>query len=81
VDVETGEESFFRYHFTERLEPEFVFPSGNHEFAHRDLKTTIAHAWENCPERAHPLILKVWERGTGWRDKEIPWRDDPWNER
>lgn len=83
VEVETGEDSCLLYHFSDVLIPQFVFPSGSHEFSHRALEDAgkIRHPWKHCPERARPLTLKVWEPGTGWRDQSIPWRDDPWTEK
>lgn len=83
VHVETGERgSSFMYHFSETLVPEYVFPTGNHEGQHRQLEEAgrIDHAWLDCPERASPLLLRVWELDTGWREEMIRWRDDPWRD-
>ena len=39
VEVETGADGgYFLYHFFQQLEPKYVFPSGSHEFRHRDLE-------------------------------------------
>ena len=83
VEVETGPEgAFLRYHFSEELDPVFVFPSGNHEYRHKILEEEgkIAHSWRKCPELDAPLVLDVWERATGWQKRQIPWRDLPWKE-
>jgi hypothetical protein len=83
VEVETGADGgFFLYHFTPQLAPKYVFPSGSHEFRHRDLERAgrIDHAWSDCPELDQPLWLNVWELDLGWRDEPIRWRDNPWRE-
>jgi DNA-binding winged helix-turn-helix (wHTH) protein len=84
VEVETGERgASFRYQFSELLRPEYVFPSGSHEFRHRALEEEkkLAHAWKECPELAAPLRLEIWEPTIGWYSELIPWRDNPWTER
>jgi len=84
VDVETGGGGgSFLYHFSHELEPKYVFPSGTHEFQHVDLEKAgkIDHAWGACPELEAPLQLRVWEPSTGWYDRLIPWRDNPWKEK
>jgi hypothetical protein len=83
VEVETGEDTaHLRYHFSKDLEPRYVFPSGNHEFAHRHLERngTISHGWLDCPELQAPLVLHIWEPDSGWYERSIPWRDNPWKE-
>lgn len=83
AEVETGPDgAFLRYHFSNDLEPQYVFPSGSHEFRHRAFEEEgrIAHSWIHCPERAKPLELDIWEPATGWHMQRIPWRDDPWTE-
>ncbi len=83
VEVETGGDGgFFLYHFSERLEPKYVFPSGDHEFWHRDLELAgrIHHTWDACPELDGPLALKVWEPDAGWHDEAMRWRDNPWRD-
>jgi hypothetical protein len=83
IVVETGEDgAHLRYHFSKDLEPRYVFPSGNHEFAHKALEKTgaITHTWLDCPEMQAPLILRIWEPDSGWYDRRIPWRDNPWKE-
>ncbi len=72
----------FRYHFTPSLEPKYVFPSGNYEFAHRELEQThrLDHRLADCPELAQPLPLKIWTPHEGWQDGAIRWRDNPWRE-
>lgn len=78
VDVETGGEgAYFRYHFSVRLEPSYVFPSGSHEFRHRTCQREglLDHTWEMCPEVRSPLKLEVWEPGSGWHSEAIRWRD------
>lgn len=83
VEVETGGEgAHFRYHFSKDLEPRYVFPSGSHEFVHQALEKNgaLTHAWLECPELRVPLLLRVWERDSGWYDQPISWRDNPWAE-
>lgn len=83
VEVETGGDgAYFRYHFGKDLEPRYVFPSGSHEFAHQSFEKAgaIIHPWLNCPELHSPLILRIWERDSGWYERPIPWRDNPWKE-
>lgn len=83
VEVETsGDGGSFLYHFTEYLEPMYVFPSGSHEEFHKALEATgaITHPWLQCPELKKPLRLKVWTRVSGWQIQEIPWRDNPWKD-
>jgi hypothetical protein len=83
VDVETGPDgAYFRYHFSNDLEPRYVFPSGSHEFVHQTLERSgaVTHAWPDCPELQAPLILRSWEPDSGWYDQPIPWRDNPWKE-
>ncbi len=84
VEVETGEVGgFFLYHFSPNLEPRYIFPSGSHEFMHRDLERTgrIDHPWEACHEMDAPLVLNIWEPAMGWRNGAIRWRDNPWREK
>jgi len=83
VDVETGGNGGdFRYHFSNDLEPKYVFPSGSHEFTHLSLETrgAITHSWSDCPELKAPLILQTWEPDSGWYEQPIRWRDNPWKE-
>jgi hypothetical protein len=83
VEVETGGEgACFLYHFSEHLEPMYVFPSGNHEFVHQALENTgaLTHSWKACPELDRPLVLKVWTPNLGWHAREVSWRDNPWRE-
>jgi len=83
VDVETGSDGgSFLYHFTPELQPKYVFPSGNHEFRHRDLELAgrIDHPWLSCPELDKPLTLNIWDPARGWRDEPIRWRDNPWKD-
>jgi hypothetical protein len=83
IEVETsGDGGFFLFHFNELLEPMYVFPSGSHEEFHKSLEATgeIGHPWLQCPEMRKPLVLKVWTRNSGWREQEIPWRDNPWKD-
>ena len=83
VEVETGGDGgCLLYHFTEYLEPMYVFPSGSHEEFHRSLEVVgaIGHPWLQCPERSNPLLLKIWTRVSGWQVQKIPWRDDPWKD-
>ena len=84
VEVETGAEGgYFLYHFTPQLEPKYVFPSGSHEFRHRDLELAgqIDHNWDACPELDGPLTLNAWKLSEGWHDEEIRWRDNPWRDK
>jgi len=84
VKVETGGDSgHFLYHFSVRLNPKYVFPSGSHEFCHAGLERAgvLDHSWEACPEKMQPLILDIWEPESRWRKSTIPWRDDPWHEK
>ena len=84
VEVETGADGgFFLYHFSKQLEPKYVFPSGSHEFRHRDLELAgqIDHSWDTCPELDQPLVLNVWDPETGWREDPIRWRDNPWRDK
>jgi hypothetical protein len=83
VEVETGaDNAYFLYHFSPELQPKYVFPSGSHEFSHRDLELAghITHSWDSCPELDKPLVLNVWEPGTGWHEETIRWRDNPWRD-
>ena len=83
VHVETrGSGAELLYHFTSDLEPMYVFPSGSHEFAHRELerKGLLRHAWVDCPELKKPMILRIWTANTGWEKRPIPWRDYPWKD-
>ncbi len=83
VEVETGGDGgAFLYHFTDLLEPKYVFPSGSHEFTHQALETAgaIRHSWRECPERNKPLRLQIWTRNSGWQLQEVNWRDQPWND-
>ena len=83
VEVETGGDgSHFQYHFSYDLEPRYVFPSGSHEFAHRELEERrfLLHAWLDCPELQTPIMLHTWEPDSGWYDQPISWRDNPWKE-
>lgn len=83
VEVETGGDgAHFRYHFMKDLEPRYIFPSASHEFAHQSFEKagTINHPWLDCPELQAPLILHIWEPDSGWYDRPIPWRDNPWKE-
>jgi hypothetical protein len=83
VEVQTGDESaHLRYHFFNDLEPRYVFPSGNHEFMHKALEKSgaITHPWLKCPELQASMILRIWEPDSGWYDRPIPWRDNPWKE-
>ncbi len=83
IEVETGEGgAHFRYHFAKNLEPRYVFPSGNHEFIHDDLEKSgaISHPWDECPELNEPLSLRIWEPSSGWYERPVPWRDNPWKE-
>jgi hypothetical protein len=83
VDVETGAPgAYFRYHFSNDLEPQYVFPSGSHEFFHQSLERTgaIAHPWRDCPELKALLVIRTWEPDSGWYDQPVPWRDNPWTE-
>lgn len=83
VEVETGGNgSHFRYHFSNDLEPRYVFPSGSHEFCHREFEArgVITHDWLNCPELQSPLVLRTWEPDSEWYDQPVPWRDNPWKE-
>ncbi len=80
VEVETGSDGgYFLYHFNYSLDPKYVFPSGSHQFRHRDLQAAgrLDHDWTNCPELAKPLVLNVWQSGIGWHDVLIGWRDNP----
>ena len=84
VEVETGGEGgCFLYHFTPELRPKYVFPSGSHEFWHRELEHAgqIEHAWSACPELDYPLVLDIWDPSLGWHHEEIRWRDNPWEEK
>jgi hypothetical protein len=84
VEVETGGDGgSFLYHFSQELEPKYVFPSGTHEFQHVDLELAgkIDHPWGACPELEEPLRLSIWQPSTGWLDRLIPWRDNPWKEK
>jgi hypothetical protein len=29
----------------------------------------ITHSWEQCPARAHPLVVRVWQPDSGWREE------------
>ncbi len=83
VEVETGEDgAHLRYHFSKDLEPRYAFPSGNHEFVHRELEKAgaISHARLDCPDLQGPLMLRIWEPDSDWYDRPIPWRDNPWKE-
>lgn len=83
VEVETsGDGGTFLYHFTEYLEPMYVFPSGSHEEFHNAMEATgaIKHSWLQCPELRQPLLLRAWTRVNGWQTQEIPWRDNPWKD-
>jgi len=83
VEVETsGDGGYFLYHFTEYLEPMYIFPSGSHENFHRSLEAAgaIGHPWLECPEMMNALQLKVWTRVSGWEMREIQWRDNPWKD-
>lgn len=83
VSVATADDgAYFLYHFSKDLEPRYVFPSGSHEFVHRQLEKSgaIPHAWPNCPELQSPLILRIWEPDSGWYERPISWRDNPWKE-
>ncbi len=83
VEVETGGDGgTFLYHFTDFLEPVYVFPSGSHEFTHQALEATgaVTHSWRECPERIKPLMLQIWTRNSGWQTQEVNWRDQPWND-
>lgn len=83
VDVETGGDgASMRYHFSNDLEPRYVFPSGSHEFVHGQMEKNgaINHPWRECPEMDEPLILRIWEPDSDWYDRPIPWRDNPWKE-
>lgn len=78
IVVDTGGDGGdFRYHFSEALDPLYVFPSGSHEFLHRSLERAgrVNHPWETCPEVRRPLTLQLWESEYGWRDIEMRWRD------
>jgi len=77
-----GDGGDFRYHFSNTLEPKYVFPSGSHEFTHLSLETrgAITHSWSDCPELQAPLILQTWEPDSGWYEQPIRWRDNPWKE-
>jgi hypothetical protein len=84
VEVETGADGgSFLYHFSQQLGPKYVFPSGSHEFRHQDLELAgkIDHPWSACPELDRPLTLNVWEAATGWHEKAIRWRDNPWRDK
>jgi hypothetical protein len=81
VEVETGGYgAYFLYHFSQDLEPRYVSPSGSHEFVHQSLEKSgaIPHAWPDCPELQTPLVLRIWEPDSGWYERPIPWRDNPW---
>ena len=83
IEVETGGDGGrFLFHFTDLLEPIYVFPNQNHEFCHQALESTgsIKHPWNECPEMDKPLLLQEWTRNTGWQTLEISWRDNPWKE-
>jgi hypothetical protein len=83
IEVETGGDGgHFLYHFTDLLEPLYVFPSGSHEFFHQALEISgaIKHPWSQCSEVNKPLLLQVWTRNSGWQDQEIGWRDHPWKD-
>jgi hypothetical protein len=83
VEVETGgEDAYLRYHFSKDLEPRYVFPSGSHECVHQSLEKSgaISHMWLDCPEVQTPLVLRIWEPDSGWYERPIPWRDNPWKE-
>jgi len=78
VHMDTGGDgAHFGYHFSEDLEPTYVFPSRSHEFRHQSLEREgkITHPWSACPEVRAPLTLRIWEPGSGWRDRQVPWRD------
>jgi hypothetical protein len=36
--------------------------------------------WLDCPEVQTPLVLRIWEPDSGWYERPIPWRDNPWKE-
>ena len=77
INVDTGGDgAYFLYHFTLDLQPNYVFPSGSHEFKHRVLETEgrITHAWKDCPEVRQPLPIDVWTPSR-WRRESIRWRD------
>ena len=81
VEVETGGEgACFLYHFSEDLDPMYVFPSGSHEFVHQALESAgaLTHSWKACPELDRSLLLEVWTPTLGWQTREIVWRDNPW---
>jgi hypothetical protein len=83
VEVESGGDgAYMRYHFSMNLDPRYVFPSGSHEFAHGQLEQggAIRHPWRECPELENPLVLRIWEPDSGWYERPIPWRDNPWKE-
>lgn len=83
LEVETGGDgAYLRYHFSNDLEPRYVFPSGSHEFVHQsfEMSGAITHTWIDCPELHAPLMLRIWEPDSGWYDRPIPWRDNPWKE-
>lgn len=83
VEVETAGEAHFLYHFSNLLEPKYVFPSGSHEFVHDELARArkIDHSWSTCCEMDRPLVLKVWESAKGWQNQLIRWRDNPWKDK
>jgi hypothetical protein len=47
--------------------------SSTYEIAHRDLEQTheLDHTLETCPERLHPLPVKMWTPSGGWREIKI----------
>lgn len=82
VEVRTSENAHFRYHFSKDLQPRYVFPSGDHEFQHRELEKSgrLSHEWLDCPELRASLRLRTWEPDSDWYDQPVPWRDNPWKE-
>lgn len=47
--------------------------SSTYESMHRDLEDTheIDHSLEACPERLHPLPVKMWTPACGWTEIKI----------
>jgi hypothetical protein len=76
--IEIDQQKDVRTYYRLRLEPAVkavsVRYSSGYDFEHRELEGThqIIHPLDKCPERLHPLPVRMWTRSAGWKELNPP---------
>jgi hypothetical protein len=69
-----GAFSYYRFHTQPSIQPLSLRFDSSYDLLHQDLEKQgkLNHALDACPERLHPLPVKVWTRSEGWTEVRIP---------